>query len=107
VFRRDAPRGYNADDVGGGAASLGAPLDGSVLQGLPTVFSSLIGVRFLEVANMITSSLNVLDSYARAFRDLINAKVWSSSKTIRELLRLNQEIGDSENSDWGNSERTR
>jgi hypothetical protein len=70
---------------------LGAPLDGSVLQGLPPVFSSLIGVRFLEVANMITSSLNVLDSYARAFRDLINAKVWSSSKTIRELLRLNKD----------------
>jgi hypothetical protein len=37
------------------------------------------------------SSLDVLDSYATAFRDLVNAKVWSNSKTIRELLRLNSE----------------
>lgn len=40
---------------------------------------------------MLKSSLNVLDSYARAFRDLINAKVGRSSKPIRELLRLNKE----------------
>ena len=36
------------------------------------------------------SSLNVLNSYAQAFRDLINVKVRSSSETVRELLRLNQ-----------------
>ena len=35
---------------------------------------------------MMESSLNVLDSYAKAFRDIINAKVWSSSKTIREFI---------------------
>lgn len=40
---------------------------------------------------MLKSSLNVLDSYARAFRDLINAKVGRSSKPIRELLPLNKE----------------
>jgi len=40
---------------------------------------------------MIKSSLNVLDSYAKAFRDLINVKVRSNSKTVRELLRLNKE----------------
>lgn len=39
---------------------------------------------------MIKSSLSVLDSYAAAFRDLINAKVRSRDKTIRELLRLNK-----------------
>lgn len=37
------------------------------------------------------SSLAVLDSYADAFRELVNAKVWSKSKTIRELLFLNGE----------------
>jgi hypothetical protein len=47
-------------------------------------------VRFVEVADMIKSSLNVLDSYAEAFLDLMNANVWSSSKTMRELLRLNK-----------------
>ena len=41
------------------------------------------------------SPLDVLDAYAEAFRDLINAKVWSGRKTIRELLRLNKER------DWG------
>jgi hypothetical protein len=40
---------------------------------------------------MMKSSLNVLNSYAEAFRDLINAKVRSSSNTIRELLRLNKD----------------
>jgi hypothetical protein len=47
-------------------------------------------VGFLEGGDMIKSSLSVLDSYAEAFRDLINAKVRSSSKTIRELLCLNK-----------------
>jgi hypothetical protein len=37
------------------------------------------------------SSLDVLDSYAGAFRDLVNAKVWSNRKAIRELLCLNDE----------------
>jgi len=37
------------------------------------------------------SSLDVLDSYADAFRDLVNAKVWSKGKSIRELLCLNEE----------------
>jgi hypothetical protein len=37
------------------------------------------------------SSLDVLNSYANAFRDLVNAKVWSGSKPIRELLCLNKE----------------
>lgn len=37
------------------------------------------------------SSIDVLDSYAEAFRDLVNAKVWSGPRTIRELLRLNNE----------------
>jgi hypothetical protein len=40
---------------------------------------------------MLKSSLNVLDSYARAFRDLINDKVGRSSKPIRQSLRLNKE----------------
>lgn len=35
------------------------------------------------------SSIDVLDSYASAFRHLINAKVWSGRESIRELLRLN------------------
>jgi len=46
--------------------------------------------KVLRVADMIKSSLNVLDSYAEAFLDLMNAKVWSSSKTMRELPRLNK-----------------
>ncbi len=37
------------------------------------------------------SSVEVLDAYGRAFRDLINAKVWSRDKSIRELLRLNKD----------------
>lgn len=37
------------------------------------------------------SSINVLDSYAKAFRDLINAKIMSSPKTVRELLHLNKD----------------
>jgi hypothetical protein len=48
-------------------------------------------VRFLEVAAVIKSQLDVLNSYAKAFRTLINEKVGSSSKTPRELLRLNKE----------------
>jgi hypothetical protein len=40
---------------------------------------------------MVKSSLKALDAYAQAFRDLINAKVQSSSKTTRELLRLNKD----------------
>ena len=37
------------------------------------------------------SSIDVLDSYASAFRDLVNAKVQSSRKDVRELLRLNRD----------------
>ena len=39
---------------------------------------------------MIKSSLSVLDSYATAFRDLVNVKVWSRAETIAELLCLNK-----------------
>lgn len=35
------------------------------------------------------SSLAVLDSYAEGFRELINSKVWSGARSIRELLHLN------------------
>jgi hypothetical protein len=48
-------------------------------------------VRFFEVVDMSKSSLNVLDSYAKAFRELINVKVRSSEKTVRELLHLNKD----------------
>jgi hypothetical protein len=61
------------------------------MQGFTISFGSLIVVRFLEVADMIKSSLKALDSYAQAFRDLVNAKIQSSSKTTRELLRLNKD----------------
>lgn len=38
------------------------------------------------------SSVDVLDEYVNAFRELINTKVWSrNDKNIRELLRLNKE----------------
>lgn len=40
---------------------------------------------------MMKSSIDVLDTYAYAFRDLINSKVWSESKSVRELLCLNSE----------------
>ncbi|MFQ5730164.1 MAG: hypothetical protein ACE5GN_07375 [Waddliaceae bacterium] len=38
------------------------------------------------------SSVDVLDEYVNAFRELINTKVWSRrDKNIRELLRLNKD----------------
>jgi hypothetical protein len=37
------------------------------------------------------SSLDVLDSYADAFRNLVNAKVWANNNTIRQLLCLNDD----------------
>lgn len=37
------------------------------------------------------SSIDVLDSYSSAFRDLVNAKVQSDRKGVRELLRLNRD----------------
>lgn len=40
---------------------------------------------------MMRSSVEVLDAYGSAFRDLINAKLSSSDKSVRELLRLNKE----------------
>lgn len=44
---------------------------------------------------MTKSLVEVIDNYAQAFRDLINEKNLSSSKKIKELLRLNK------GEDWG------
>jgi hypothetical protein len=43
---------------------------------------------------MAQSALHLLSKYADAFRELINVKVWSSDKTVKDLLRLNS------NDDW-------
>jgi hypothetical protein len=40
---------------------------------------------------MVRSALDLLGKYASTFRDQINAKVRSSDKTVKELLRLNSE----------------
>lgn len=40
---------------------------------------------------MRNSTVDILDTYGKAFRDLINAKVWSRPKSVRELLRLNKD----------------
>lgn len=40
---------------------------------------------------MMHSNVDVLDTYGTAFRDLINAKIWSRNKGVRELLRLNKD----------------
>jgi len=40
---------------------------------------------------MMRSSVGVLDEYGKAFRDLINVKMGSRDKSVRELLRLNKD----------------
>jgi hypothetical protein len=40
---------------------------------------------------MCHSTNDILDTYGQAFRDLINVKVWSRNKGVRELLRLNKD----------------
>jgi hypothetical protein len=40
---------------------------------------------------LVTSPLDVLDSYASAFRDLINARVWQASEPPHKALRLSSE----------------
>jgi hypothetical protein len=37
------------------------------------------------------STNEILDTYSQAFRDLINVKVWSRDKSVREHLRLNKD----------------